>query len=74
MTEVHVHLISNKNPKFREAVTPNADGSYSVFINANMAQNQIEKAYRHALFHIQHDDFNKGDIQQIESEAHENAL
>ena len=74
MNEIHVHLMPFRNPKFHEAVTVNDDGSYSIFINANMASNQIEQAYHHAMTHINENDFEKHDIQQIESEAHENAL
>ena len=70
MNNIHVHLIPIRNPKFREAVTVNEDGSYSIFINQNMASNQIEKAYYHALYHIQNNDFEKDDVQVIEYEAH----
>lgn len=70
MTEITVHLISIRNPKFREAVAENEDGSFSIFINANLAANQIEKAYRHALWHIEQGDFQKNDVQEIEERAH----
>ncbi len=74
MTDIYVHLLPFNNPKFHEAVTLNEDGSYTVFINANMASNQIEKAYQHALHHIKNNDFEKDDVQKIEAEAHEIAL
>lgn len=72
--DINVNLIPWSNPKFKEAVTENEDGSYTIFINANMASNQIEQAYRHAMWHIAHHDFERADVQQIEAEAHEQDL
>ncbi len=48
----------------------NEDGSYSVFLNARMAQNQIEKAYLHEIEHIKMNDFGKECVQRIEAYAH----
>ena len=48
----------------------NEDGSYSVFLNARMAQNQIEKTYIHEIEHIKMDDFEKECVQRIESYCH----
>lgn len=53
-----------------EIVTPNSDGTYTVFLNARLSYQQQVSAYRHALSHIVNDDFSKGDVQQIESAAH----
>lgn len=52
------------------AVTPNEDGSYSIFINANQSDEGIRRTYYHELGHILNNDFEKEDVQQIESEAH----
>ena len=70
MNEINVVLIPIRNYKFHEAVTENEDGSFTIFLNANLASNQIEAAYRHAMRHIQNNDFEKTDVQEIESEAH----
>lgn len=48
----------------------NEDGSYSVFLNARMASNQIEKTYQHEIEHIENGDFEKEQVQRIESYAH----
>lgn len=52
------------------AVTPNDDGTYSIFINANQSDEGIMRTYYHELGHILHEDFEKEDVQQIEAEAH----
>lgn len=48
----------------------NEDGSYSVFLNARMASNQIEKTYQHEIEHIENGDFVKEQVQRIEAYAH----
>ena len=52
------------------AVTPNDDGTYSIFINANQSDEGIMRTYYHELSHILNNDFEKHDVQQIEAEAH----
>jgi len=53
-----------------EAVTENADGSYSIFINARLNDDGQLKAYRHAMKHIESHDFEKYNVQIIENVAH----
>ena len=53
-----------------EMVTPCADG-YTVYINEKLGWEQRIAAFRHALSHIEHMDFEKANIQEIESSAHE---
>lgn len=48
----------------------NEDGSYSVFLNSRMANNQIKKTYRHEIEHIENGDFEKNNVQSIEMTAH----
>lgn len=48
----------------------NEDGSYSVFLNSRMANNQIKKTYRHEIEHIENGDFEKNNVQSIEATAH----
>lgn len=53
-----------------EMVVKNEDGSYTILINAKLsAQGRIE-AYEHALKHIENEDFEKTNVQEIESSAH----
>lgn len=53
-----------------EIVKPCLDG-YTVYIDESLDDAHKLAAYRHALCHIMHNDFEKYDIQQIESDAHE---
>lgn len=48
-------------------VTPNDDGTYSVYLNANTDDAHQRKAYRHELKHIMNGDFyNILPIEEIE--------
>lgn len=67
--DIFVHLI-NMPGSTNEAITPNEDGSYSIFINAKLSNDEQLKAYEHALKHIQEEDFSKDDVQIIEAKAH----
>lgn len=53
----------------REAVVPCVAG-YTIYINQNLTYEQRRKAFAHALFHIREHDFDKEDVQQIETRAH----
>lgn len=54
-----------------EVVTENADGSYTIFINARIAYDRQQEAIQHAIRHITDRDFEKEDVQQIEAAAHQ---
>ena len=53
-----------------EVVTPNEDGSYTIFINAKQAHEGQLKSYKHGMRHIENGDFEKDDVQKIEFAAH----
>lgn len=53
-----------------EMVTPCLHG-YTIYINSRLDYEHQLKAYNHALYHIQNNDFEKDDVQRIEYEAHE---
>lgn len=53
-----------------EMVVPNEDNSYTVIINSRLSKEKQMEAYMHAMRHITGNDFEKFDVQQIESEAH----
>jgi len=58
--------------KIKEAVTPNPDATYTIFLNSRLSQSEQEKAYRHALFHIENGDFERvRSVGEIEKTAHE---
>ncbi len=67
--DVNVNLICFPNSG-REIVMPNEDGSYTILINANLTEENQEKAYSHAMKHILADDFQKSDVQEIEYRTH----
>ena len=56
-----------------EMVTPCMDG-FTIYIDAGLSYEQRMKAYRHAMWHILHDDFSRSDVQEIETEAHMEAI
>ncbi len=48
-------------------VTPNPDGSFSIYINSNLSQERQKEALDHELDHIRNNDFYNGKpIQEIE--------
>lgn len=52
------------------SVWHNADDSYTIFINPRLSYEQQRKVFEHELRHITGNDFEKCDVQQIESIAH----
>ncbi len=53
-----------------EMVTENEDGSYTILINARLSDEGRLRAYEHALRHIEANDFEGGNVQDIEKAAH----
>lgn len=53
-----------------EMVTINENATYTVLINARLSHEQQLKALAHAREHIVEKDFEKYDVQSIESDAH----
>ena len=53
----------------REFVRPCADG-FTIYVDEKLDDAHRQKAYQHAIQHIQNDDFSKTDVQEIEYEAH----
>lgn len=53
-----------------EQIVKNADDSYTIFINARHSYEKQLESYKHAIHHIESEDFNKEDVQVIESVAH----
>lgn len=69
---INVFLVNFPNTKGYEMCVENADGSYTILINAKMSSERQKEAYLHALDHIENHDFEKDylSVQQIEAEAH----
>lgn len=53
-----------------EQLTQNHDGSYTMFLNARDSHETRKESYVHAMGHIMRGDFEKRDVQEIESAAH----
>ena len=70
MHDIQIRLLDFPTNKVTETVTQNADGSYTIFLNSRMTQERQLESYLHAMRHITNNDFEKTDIQEIESEAH----
>ena len=51
-----------------EAVLPCIDG-YTIYIDSRQSKAEMEQAYNHAISHIINNDFEKFDVEQIETEA-----
>ena len=68
--DVNIILMDFPNGKGHEMVVPNEDGSYTIFINAALNYESQQAALKHAMSHIENDDFHKEDVQEIEYNAH----
>ena len=53
-----------------EMVCPCADGNYTIYLDARLDQAQRQRAYRHALRHIERNDFERENVDEVEAESH----
>lgn len=53
-----------------EQIIKNSDDSYTILINARLSHERQLECYRHALLHINNDDFAKDNADKIEFDAH----
>ena len=67
MPDIYVYLVDLPQG-INEAVLKGADG-YTVYISARLDDERARAAYRHALRHIENGDFDKSDVQRIESDV-----
>ena len=65
--DVYVYLV---DLPVDEAVCPCDAFGYTIYINARLNSESRLRAFQHALRHIRNNDFEKTEVQQIESEAH----
>ena len=68
MDNVYVYIVDMPTTA-NEMVMPCSDG-YTVYLNAKLSYRGRVKAYLHAMKHIERNDWEKDDVQQIEYEAH----
>lgn len=70
MNDVFVHVMDL--PTTVEGFTRlNEDGSYTIVLNARSAYSRRIRTYHHEVRHIIRGDFQKADVQKIESEMEE---
>ena len=69
MADAYVYLL-DLPAGVNEMVTLCEDNDYTIYINGRLCDHKRREAYRHALAHIERDDFEKTDVQQIEADAH----
>lgn len=69
MEEINVQFL-NMDTMIPEQLVKNEDDSYTIFLNARLSHDSQLKSYYHALKHINGNDYEKDDIQKIESETH----
>ena len=67
--DVFVHIVDLCG-KVSEAVTENEDGTYTIFIDAQLSPAGQRERYLHAMRHLRSNDFEKADVQTIEYAAH----
>lgn len=69
MEEINVQIL-NMDTKIPEQLIKNDDDSYTIFLNARLSQESRMKSYYHALQHINGNDFEKDNVQEIEEITH----
>ena len=55
-----------------ESIFKNEDDSYTVLLNSRWSAEEQRRCFEHALSHIQHNDWEKTNADEIERERHEN--
>lgn len=71
MDDIYVYVVDMPTTA-AEMVMP-CTGGYTIYLNAKLTQEERVKAYRHALRHVERNDWEREDVQQIESETHKEA-
>ena len=67
MRDFIVKLVNFPTTKIRACITPNEDGTHTIFVNAKLSTYQQAKAVRHELDHFYDNDFNKADVKEAEN-------
>ena len=68
MDDIYVYVVDMPTTA-AEMVMP-CTGGYTIYLNAKLTQDDRVRAYRHALRHVERNDWEKTDVQEIEYEAH----
>lgn len=68
MDDIYTYLV--KLPDGINEVVMPCFGGYTVYIDSRLTREKQIRSYQHALGHIINHDFEKSDVQEIETEAH----
>lgn len=68
MDDIFVYLV-DLPPKVAEMITPCENG-FTIYLNARLSYQDRIKAYMHAMRHVERNDWDKTEVQQIEYESH----
>lgn len=69
MDRIYVYYVQFPSTTTHEAVVPCVDG-YTVYIDVRLGRNARIEAFNHALGHIKRGDFERENVQEIETIAH----
>lgn len=69
MNDVYT-CMKNMPPSIAGFTVSNPDDTYTIVLNARMTNERLMEAYRHEIEHIENNDFEKYDVQEIEQNAH----
>lgn len=67
--DYHIQLIDMEYG-IHEQIAKASDGHHTIFLNARDAHNQRLIGYKHAIEHLNRKDYEKTNVQKIETEAH----
>lgn len=68
MDDIFVYIVDMPTTA-SEMIMPCSDG-YTIYINAKLSYHDRVKAYLHALGHVEGNDWEKVNVQEIEKDAH----
>ena len=68
MDDIFVYIVDMPTTA-HEMIMP-CPGGYTIYLNARLSHQDRVEAYLHALKHVENNDWEKDDVQQIEYEAH----
>ena len=71
LDDINVQIL-DMDTKVPEHLVKNNDDSYTIFLNARMSRENQIASYYHALKHIERNDYNMENVQEIEKNAHDN--
>ncbi len=67
----HINVvILEKSGGIPGSVWLNTDDSYTIFIDARLSAEKQKEIFMHELHHIENKDFEKNNVQEIETVAH----